>query len=143
MSEYISIKDFAIRAGVSQQSIYARLKQVDNELNKYVEEVDNLKMLDIRALQEVYNIGVEQEVEQLAFKMLSTELNAKNAQIEQLQQQLIECDQKHREELARVHNLLENEQKLHLYTQQRLIALNDQLEQSEPKDVKHWWQFWK
>lgn len=59
-TEYLSIKDFAKRAGKSQQAIY---KQVERKLNKYIKLVDNQKMIDIRALQEVYGVEVEQPIQ--------------------------------------------------------------------------------
>ena len=62
-TEYLSIKDFAERAGVSQQSLYKRLNKLNNQLNNYIKLVDNQKMIDIRALQEVYGIEVEQPIQ--------------------------------------------------------------------------------
>lgn len=43
MGEKISIAEFAKRANVSRQSVYKRLTQVDSELTKYVNLVDNQK----------------------------------------------------------------------------------------------------
>ena len=62
-TEYISIKDFAEKAGVSQQSLYKRLNKLNNQLNNYVKMVENQKMIDIRALQEVYGVEVEQPIQ--------------------------------------------------------------------------------
>lgn len=59
-NQYISVKEFAKRAGKSVQAIY---KGLNNRLNQYVKLVDNQKMLDIRALQEVYGIEVEQPIQ--------------------------------------------------------------------------------
>lgn len=61
---YLSIKDFANAAGVSVQSVYKRLNQVDNSLNQYLNQIDGKKMLNIQALQDIYGIKVEQPVEQ-------------------------------------------------------------------------------
>ena len=44
---YLSIKDFAQAAGVSVQSVYKRLNQVENHLNQYLNLIDGKKMLDI------------------------------------------------------------------------------------------------
>lgn len=49
--EYISIKEFAKRAGVSRQSVYKALNQVDSRLTAFVNLVDNQKMLNIKAAQ--------------------------------------------------------------------------------------------
>lgn len=59
--EYISVKEFAKRAGVSVQSLYKRLNGLNSPLNQYV--VDNQKMLNISALEEVYGIEVEQPIQ--------------------------------------------------------------------------------
>lgn len=53
--EYLTIKEFAEVAGVSTQSVYKRLA---TSLQPYVKEVANQRMLNIRALQDVYGIEV-------------------------------------------------------------------------------------
>ena len=53
--EYLTIKEFAEVAGVSTQSVYKRLA---TSLQPYVKEVANQRMLNIRALQNVYGIEV-------------------------------------------------------------------------------------
>lgn len=94
-TEYLSIKDFAKRAGVSQQSLYKRLNKLNNQLNNYIKLVDNQKMIDIRALQEVYGVEVEQPiqpfiqpVEQPIQPNLQEEIEEKNDLIEFLKDQL-------------------------------------------------------
>lgn len=47
MPEYISIADFAERAGVSRQAIYKRL---DKDLKTFVDTVDGKKLIDTNAL---------------------------------------------------------------------------------------------
>lgn len=91
-TEYLSIKDFAQKAGKSQQAIY---KQVERKLKGYIKLVDNQKMIDIRALQEVYGVEVEQpiqpkveEVEQPIQPPLQAEIEEKNDLIEFLKDQL-------------------------------------------------------
>lgn len=91
-AEYLSIKDFAKRAGVSQQAIY---KQVERKLNNYIKLIENQKMIDIRALQEVYGVEVEQPiqpkiepVEQPIQPNLQEEIEEKNDLIEFLKDQL-------------------------------------------------------
>lgn len=61
--EYISVKEFAKRAGVSVQSLYKRLNGLNNPLNQYIKLVDNQKKLNISALEEVYGIEVEQPIQ--------------------------------------------------------------------------------
>ena len=94
-TEYLSVKDFAERAGVSQQSLYKRLNKSNNQLNNYIEVVDNQKMIDIRALQEIYGVEVEQPiqpniqpVEQPIQPLLQAEIEEKNDLIEFLKDQL-------------------------------------------------------
>ena len=94
-TEYLSVKDFAERAGVSQQSLYKRLNKLNNQLNNYIKLVDNQKMIDIRALQEVYGVEVEQPiqpqiqpVEQPIQPPLQAEIEEKNDLIEFLKDQL-------------------------------------------------------
>ena len=53
--EYLSVKKFAEIANVSTQSVYKRLA---TSLQPYVKEVDNQRMLNIQALQDVYGIEV-------------------------------------------------------------------------------------
>lgn len=48
MINYISISEFAKKAGVSRQTIYNRL---DKDLKPYLQIIDNQKKLDIRALE--------------------------------------------------------------------------------------------
>lgn len=149
--EYISIKEFAVRAGVSPQAIYKRLNQVDNQLNNYIKPVGNQRMLNIQALHDIYGIEVDnqnQPVEQPVvnfnqpdqIKMLQDQLNVKDQQLREqaewdqkkdeqirmLQEQLIEQDQRHHEQLQTMQELLSQEQKLHLLSVQRVRELEDQ-----------------
>lgn len=154
-NEYISIKEFASRAGVSPQAIYKRLNQVDNQLNNYIKPVGNQRMLNIQALQDVYGVEVgnqnqpddnlsqpEQSVivilqEQLRIKdeQMERELQAKNEQIRTLQQQLREESERHHAELQQAQENLEREQQLHLLSQRRVLELEGQSEQASTSDV--------
>jgi len=58
--DYISIKEFAARAGVSNQAVYQRL---DKNLKKFVKVVENRKYIDIAALDEYSIKQVDQDVE--------------------------------------------------------------------------------
>lgn len=59
--EYITIAEFAERAGVSKQAVYQRLNK---GLKEYSRVVDDVKMLDSRALAELYGKEPEQGIEQ-------------------------------------------------------------------------------
>lgn len=61
--EYISIKEFSERANVSVQAIYKRLNGLNNPLNQYIKLVENQKMLNIQALQDIYGVEVEQPIQ--------------------------------------------------------------------------------
>lgn len=153
--EYITIKEFAARAGVSPQAIYKRLNQVDNQLINYIKQVGNQRMLNIQALQDIYGIQIDnqnQPVEQPVvnliqpdqmqdqIRMLREQLNIKDQQlreqaerdqkkdeqIRKLQDQLIEQDQRHHEQIKAMQELLNQEQKLHLLSVQRVQELEAQ-----------------
>lgn len=151
--EYICIKEFAERAGVSPQAIYKRLNQVDNQLNNYIKPVGNQRMLNIQALHDIYGIEVDnqnQPVEQPVvnfsqpmqdqIRLLQDQLNSKDQQlreqaerdqkkdeqIRKLQDQLIEQDLRHHEQIQTMQELLSQEQKLHLLSVQRVQELEDQ-----------------
>lgn len=149
--EYLSITDFAARAKVSKQSIYKRLNQLNNQLNNYVEMIDNQRMIDIRALQEIYGIEVEQpsqpknnqveqpnqpdsqpqnDTEKLLIEMLQKELDEKNKQIENLQR------------------LVDQEQQLNMANHKKILLLEEKLQEQEPDEQsepteqqtkKSWW----
>lgn len=117
--QYISIKEFAEKAGVSQQAIY---KQLNNKLKKYVKVVENKKFLHISALDEYIkpqeNSTDKQQLLNLLqdnLKVLQEELSEKNKQIENLTK------------------LLDQEQQLNAMNQQKILALETKLEEpTEP-----------
>lgn len=71
--EYITVKEFANRAGVSVQSVYQRL---NTTLKDYSRLENGLKTISIKALEEIYSIKVEQVFNQ-KFKepLKSSEIN--------------------------------------------------------------------
>lgn len=105
----------------SQQAIY---KQLNNRLNPYIQLVDNQKMLETRALQEVFGIEVEQPIqpklnnqfnqETPLYDILKGELEAKNKQIEELTTELIKERAHSREQSERMAVLADQAQKLQL-----------------------------
>lgn len=138
--QFLSIKQFAKMAKVSPQSIYKRLNQVDNSLNNYVKTVESKKMIDCRALYDIYGIKIEQpsqpEVEQgeqqkqpvndvtnQLIEMLRNELEAKNKQ------------------LAEMQKLLDQEQQLRMVEHQKLLSLKEENKTPEESHKKHWWKF--
>ena len=160
--EYISISEFARRAGVSPQAIYKRLS---TDLSTELTVVDNQKMLKISALSrfglnlvdnqvdnQVVNLAQgsnEQNdtLEQGILDLLRAELEAKN-------QQLREKDQRIAELTDRLAEMGMRAQELHAGTMvQQLSPGNDQnqeavfdvdapaatSEPAEPPKKKHWW----
>lgn len=151
-NQYISVKEFAQRAGKSVQAIY---KGLNNRLNQYVKLVDNQKMLDIRALQEVYGIDVEQPIkpelstdstedstndividtllEQI--EILRNELDVKNEQIKEKDKQISDTLR-----------ALDQAQQLQAMAESKVKLLEKVVEpisepEPEPKKKK-WWRFW-
>lgn len=52
----MTIKEFSELAGRTTQAIY---KQLNNRLQPFVQVVDNKKMLEARALKEIFNVDIE------------------------------------------------------------------------------------
>lgn len=160
--EYISIADFAERAGVSKQAVYQRLNK---SLKTYVKDVDGKKSINIRALEDLYGIdacsrleqdiqgefkGVEQGIDQVKEDQLINKL------VETLQEELKNKEQQINEkdiQIKELHNLLDQQQKLTAMDRQRITELEDKLanvldqsadETEETTTIqKKWWQFWK
>ena len=132
-AEYLSIKDFAKRAGVSQQAIY---KQVERKLNNYVKMVENQKMIDIRALQEVYGVEVEQPiqpkiepVEQPIQPNFDSILSQNQQMIDMLKEQLEAKDK----QIENLQKLLDQEQHLNAMNHEKILLLESKLEEpTEP-----------
>lgn len=153
--EYISVKEFAKRAGVSVQSLYKRLNGLNSPLNQYV--VDNQKMLNISALEEVYGIEVEQPIQpnhstpkqenetviEILLKqseVLKKELEMKNEQILSLQEENRKLSREILELSGKISDTLQNITKTQLAD--KLIEGKDMLEQEDFQKKKKW-QFWK
>jgi len=108
MNEYISIKEFATRAGVSTQAIYQRL---DKDLQHFLKLIDKRKMLDIDGLRLFLDADGCKEVDkqltsdlqavdkrlvdvlQETLKTLSAQLEAKDKQIANLNERLKEAQE--------------------------------------------------
>lgn len=97
--EYISISEFAKRAGVSRQAIQQRL---DTSLSRFIKVVQGKKLLHINGLSLFKGASLAQgfdkendKVAQGVIDLLREELEAKNKQIEQLQRLLDQQQQLH------------------------------------------------
>lgn len=131
-NELLTIAEFAELAGVSRQSIY---KQMSTRLSKYCKLIDNRKMIEYRALAEVFGISVEQlcqpkndnsvnpdvnqnEPLEAIIEMLRNELEVKNRQIMTLQEQNIQLT----ETIAKMSDSLQAAQALHAGTIQQQLG---------------------
>lgn len=164
--EYLSIKEFAECAGVSVQSIYKRLNGLNNPLNQYIKLVDNQKMLNIRALKEVYGIKVEQPIQpnhstystfdstqEALYEAVLKQIDILNQQLKEKDKQINEKDK----QIEALQKVLDQEQHLHALAWQRVAELEDKQQeameqmQNVPEDAdgsnqaeeKRWWEFWK
>lgn len=151
MGEKISIAEFAKRANVSRQSVYKRLTQVDSELTKYVNLVDNQKMIDTQALEEVYGIKDDKEVDKIdnvksiecqpVVNLINQENQVEDMllkQIEILQDEIkIKNDQ-----IEQLHKLLDQEQQLRMIQEQKNVQI-EELNLNLKEKKRKWWEFWK
>ena len=134
--DYMSIKDFAIKVGVSQQAIY---KQLNNKLKKYLKVVDNKKYLHISALKEYLDIEENSTNEQQLLNLLQTTIDT-------LKEQLQEKDK----QIANFQKQQDQEQQLRAIDKQKIIELEETKppikEEPEPQEdtppdepKKKWW----
>lgn len=157
--EYISVSEFARRAGVTKQSVYQRIQ---GGLKKYVKDLNGQKVIQIKALHDVYGLDLEQGLEQdlnkdsqgqnqvnlAVIEMLRAELEEKN-------RQLREKDQRITELTDRITEMGKAAQALHAGTMQsqlgpgpdrsqepeQVITVEDRpAAPAEPEKKRHWWQ---
>lgn len=134
-NEYISIAEFAERAGVSKQAIYSRLKK---SLKPYLKKLNGKKYLNIKGLEvfvSTFSIKVEQDfqskiqgVESEILSILKEEIEVKNKQIEELNAELAKEREYSRKQSEKIATLADQAQKL------QLAQINPQLN-SESKLV--------
>lgn len=163
-NEYISVKEFAKRANISVQAVY---KGLNNRLNQYVKLVDNQKMLNIKALHDIYGIEIEQSIQQelstnstensnnntvidTILIQLKSELDIKNEQIKEKDRQLKEKDHQMAALNTRLEEslrLLDQQQQLQAMEKKIQVLENKQEDVAEPvqehQETKHWWETWK
>ena len=101
MADFITIKEFATRAGVSSQAIYQRLSK---DLQSYCKEIDGKKMLDTTALELFASKEVDNDTNnpldneliktlQDTLHILSAQLDTKDRQIAELNERLQEANE--------------------------------------------------
>lgn len=159
MSETLSIKDFAEVAKVSPQSIYKRLKKLDNPLQAYVVKEGDQIMLQKIALKELYNIEVELTTTQPSLKVEqpkaenketqenATKVNEEQEQTasfkviqilrEQIEAQRKDIENKNKQieelnnRLAETTQLLDQQQKLSLADKKQLLLLEEKTKENK------------
>ena len=117
-SDYMTVKEFAKKAGVSSQYVYKQIR--DGKLTKYIEIIDGKKFLKSEALEKIgkqKNDNQKQTNDQPLVSFLQDQLNAKDKQIAELQMAL-----------QRSQELLKREQDIRLVTEKRLMMLEEQRE---------------
>lgn len=149
--EYISISEFAKRAGVSRPTIYNRL---DGDLSSFCKTVKGKKTINIAALS---LFGVKESVKDFtSIEALKSAVDVLQKQTDMLQKQLDIKDLQIKElqdRLKESHVLLDQQQHLHaanLLEEKSSAALDEPTaavidpEQPEPTEKrKKPWQFWK
>ena len=136
--EYITVAEFADKAGISRQAVY---KKLNNQLSKYVKVVDNRKMLNIQALKDIYEMGVDKKVELVEQPIQPNSqpiVNLLKENMELLKEQLAEKDKQIdylNQRLAENQKLLDQEQQLHLRSQQRVLELENTLSRENTVDT--------
>lgn len=146
--EHLSIKDFALAAGVSTQSIYKRLS---TSLQPYVVEVDNKKMLKKQALKDVYGVESKDElptVEQESYqhvtnqfateeiKRLLSEIEKKDKRIEKLEADLEKEREDAKAERERIYSLFDQQQKLAAMDNKKSLEMNEKMQYSQEIEMK-------
>ena len=158
MSQYISIKEFAERAGVSTQAIYQRLAK---DLQSYCKEIKGKKCLDTAAL-ELFEIEPLPNAYQEIAKDLPSAYQAENSDLQNnlaetiaaLREQLAAKDQQiaaKDQQIERLTTALLNEQQsaqqahaLHAGTMQAgLIETRTATAAEVEENKKRGWRFWR
>lgn len=139
-SEYLSVKDFAAAAGVSVQSVYQRLNK---SLKPYLKVENGVKSIDSKALKDLYGKDLEQgfkgdfkEVEQGFKGSEQKESDTSEQVIELLRDELRKKD----DQISKLMQLLDQEQKLRAVDQQKYLEIKTELEE---RQNRKWWKFWK
>lgn len=150
MDEWISVKEFSERAGISVQAVY---KQLNKKLKPYLTVMNGTKMLNIKALEEVYekteDEPIKPKVDERLLNQLLNQLEEKDRQINELHRLLANTQMQLSESLHTV-QMLEDKQKAEQQEEQKEQEVEpDRTEDEEIKPVstesteknekKTWW----
>lgn len=130
-SDFISVKDFAEAAGVSQQSIYKRLAKDEDDLQPFVKIIEKKKYLNIAALRAVYSIEYrpkeeDDKAEAAAnplYELLKMQLEGQRKDIDEKDRQILQL----MEQLATAQRLIDQQQQLAVLDKKRILELEASL----------------
>ena len=134
--QYISVKDFAGRAGITTQSVYQRITK---DLVEYCQTIDGKKVISIEALKLFDTKEADNNLATIV-QAFNAQLLVKDRLIEDLRAELAVANAHIREKSDALSALMDKQQQL-LENQQKLNAMNllpAATEQPEPR--RHWWQ---
>lgn len=125
VDEYISVSEFADRAGCSKQAVY---QQLNKKLKPYVKVIDGKKTINSKALREVYGKEIQPE-SQSVVKEVDQELNKEL--IDLLKTQIEEKDQ----QIKELHRLLATSQMQLTESAHKVQELEDKLDDKQRQDT--------
>lgn len=131
--EYLTVADFAERAGVTKQAVYKRL---NNQLNKYVIEQNGRKLIKSSALNDLYSDvsqvksqPVEQQLNNQLIELFKAEKEEKQKIIDMLLQEKATLQMKLTQKEHQL-QLLEESKETAIRQDQRIKDLEDELGRS-------------
>lgn len=147
-SEFLTVKEFAEKAGVSVQSVYQRLNK---SLKPYFKVIKGVKYIEIKALTEVYGLKVEQGFKgdfKENVKGFKQDFKGSEESKSDTSEQVIDLLRKElnekNEQIAKLMQMVDQEQKLRAVEQQKYLKVKEELEEKlEEQQNRKWWQFWK
>lgn len=146
-NKYLTVKEFAARAGVSKQAVYNRINQVDSIIQPFVVKVKNRTMIDIAAIDKFKPSQVE-STNQSRFNQVESPADDDNytKMLDILQQQLEVKDKQIKDlnnrlaELSNIINsqqtLLDQQQKLNLIDKKEMSSIQETEKAKENTDQK-------
>lgn len=144
--EYLTVAEFAERAGVTKQAVYKRL---NNQLQKYVIEQNGRKLIKSSALNDLYSDvsqaksqPVEQPLNNQLIELFKAEKEEKQKIIDMLLQEKSALQMKLTQKEHQL-QLLEENKETAIRQDQRIKDLEDELgrslDQLEEEQQKSWW----
>lgn len=120
--EFLTVKEFAAQVGVSVQSIYKRLRNKQDEIQKFVIAKDKKYFIAAEAIEEIYkqkqdNNSKQEDNDSNIIAILREQLELKDKQIEELNRRLEEAIK-----------TLNQQQQLMLLDKQKILMLEDKTE---------------